>query len=387
MIAVACGCQFLDGIAHGDERRDLGVDLGDMVQRQALDVGAGPPFVVPEIEKPPYALDREAEIAGAADEAQNADIGLAVNAVAAFAAAGGRDQAGDFVIADGLGRHAGTFGRLPDIHGGASMRRTPPRMTPCRQDGPSREGKVKLAIVYRRVARVPTVSGARTSLFVPELDRLFVAARAGSNEPAGCTGRTHEVGWSRRGIGCGADKLWRGRAYRPFDGTDAAVVEPGEIEIELGPVEYLRQGAERALLAPDLRINYGFIAGWEVALEGKLAHGLTAGIPGRSLVESQVLLKVVLREGTLQEKPGPVSQPNSAFYCRGLMINTAPEQSPTASSRSATDQKADITQHLAERLYASTAGRLTAASTMLLRYGLWLISQRPEEAEPPCHHR
>ena len=28
-------------------------------------------------------------------------------------------------------------------------------------------------------ARIPTRSGARTSLFVPELDRLFVAARAG----------------------------------------------------------------------------------------------------------------------------------------------------------------------------------------------------------------
>ena len=37
---------------------------------------------------------------------------------------------------------------------------------------------------YRRVARVPTVSGARTSLFVPELDRLFVAVRAASHEPA-----------------------------------------------------------------------------------------------------------------------------------------------------------------------------------------------------------
>lgn len=37
---------------------------------------------------------------------------------------------------------------------------------------------------YRRVARVPTVSGARTSLFVPELDRLFVAVRARSNEAA-----------------------------------------------------------------------------------------------------------------------------------------------------------------------------------------------------------
>jgi len=32
---------------------------------------------------------------------------------------------------------------------------------------------------YRRLARVDTSSGARTSLFVPELDRLYVAARAG----------------------------------------------------------------------------------------------------------------------------------------------------------------------------------------------------------------
>jgi hypothetical protein len=37
---------------------------------------------------------------------------------------------------------------------------------------------------YRRLARVPTVQGARTSLFAPELDRLFVAVRAWSNEPA-----------------------------------------------------------------------------------------------------------------------------------------------------------------------------------------------------------
>ncbi len=32
---------------------------------------------------------------------------------------------------------------------------------------------------YHALARIPTRSGARTSLFVPELDRLFVAARAG----------------------------------------------------------------------------------------------------------------------------------------------------------------------------------------------------------------
>jgi hypothetical protein len=94
-------------------------------------------------------------------------------------------------------------------------------------------------------------------------------------------------------------------AYRPFDGTDAAVAETGEVEIELGPVEYLREGAGRTLLAPDVRINYGFIPGWEAALEGKVTHGLTAGIAGTSLVESDALLKGVLREGSLQEKSGP----------------------------------------------------------------------------------
>ncbi|MEA2914756.1 MAG: hypothetical protein QOJ15_6837 [Bradyrhizobium sp.] len=37
---------------------------------------------------------------------------------------------------------------------------------------------------YRRIARIPTVSGARTSLFVPEMDRLVVAVRVSSGEPA-----------------------------------------------------------------------------------------------------------------------------------------------------------------------------------------------------------
>jgi hypothetical protein len=37
---------------------------------------------------------------------------------------------------------------------------------------------------YRRLARVTTVAGARTSLYVPELDRLFVAARATAEAPA-----------------------------------------------------------------------------------------------------------------------------------------------------------------------------------------------------------
>ncbi|MGY4334041.1 hypothetical protein ACVWWG_008458 [Bradyrhizobium sp. LB7.2] len=37
---------------------------------------------------------------------------------------------------------------------------------------------------YRRIARLPTATGARTSLFVPELDRLLVAVRVGPAGPA-----------------------------------------------------------------------------------------------------------------------------------------------------------------------------------------------------------
>ena len=36
---------------------------------------------------------------------------------------------------------------------------------------------------YERIAKIPTVPGVRTGLFVPELDRLFVAVRASSGEP------------------------------------------------------------------------------------------------------------------------------------------------------------------------------------------------------------
>jgi hypothetical protein len=40
------------------------------------------------------------------------------------------------------------------------------------------------ATAYRRVARIATVSGATTSLLVPELDRLFVAVRSTTEHAA-----------------------------------------------------------------------------------------------------------------------------------------------------------------------------------------------------------
>ncbi|WP_246728439.1 YncE family protein [Microvirga terricola] len=37
---------------------------------------------------------------------------------------------------------------------------------------------------FRRIAHIPTAAGARTSLFAPELDRLFLAVRGGTQERA-----------------------------------------------------------------------------------------------------------------------------------------------------------------------------------------------------------
>src|SRR5450631_3501812 len=39
-------------------------------------------------------------------------------------------------------------------------------------------------------------------------------------------------------------------AYRPFDGTDAAVAAPGEVEIELQPAGRLREEGTTSLIAP-----------------------------------------------------------------------------------------------------------------------------------------
>jgi hypothetical protein len=94
-------------------------------------------------------------------------------------------------------------------------------------------------------------------------------------------------------------------AYRPFDGTDAAVAEPDTLEIELGPAEYVRESDERLLIAPNVRLNYGLTKGWEAVLEGQTAHGLSAAARHTSQIENGLFLKRVLRDGVLQDQPGP----------------------------------------------------------------------------------
>ena len=98
------------------------------------------------------------------------------------------------------------------------------------------------------------------------------------------------------------------RAYRPFNSTDAAVADPGKIEIEAGPLGLLTEGSNRFVVAPSLILNWGFAERWEVVLEGR--HFVRIGSnrsaePRRRVDDSALSLKTVLREGVLQEKGGP----------------------------------------------------------------------------------
>lgn len=93
-------------------------------------------------------------------------------------------------------------------------------------------------------------------------------------------------------------------AYRPFDGTDAAVAEPGEMEIEFQPAGVLHGSSQTTLTAPATVLNYGFTKNWEVILQGQVETPLSPGGPS-SLSEAGAFLKHVLRPGSLQDKSGP----------------------------------------------------------------------------------
>ena len=90
-------------------------------------------------------------------------------------------------------------------------------------------------------------------------------------------------------------------AYRPFDGTDAAVADLGEVEIEFQPTGAIRAGQTKPV--SDAILNFGFADRWELVLQGT-AQPLPEGI-GPLSVSDGAFLKYVLRPGVLQEKSGP----------------------------------------------------------------------------------
>jgi hypothetical protein len=96
------------------------------------------------------------------------------------------------------------------------------------------------------------------------------------------------------------------RAYRPFDSTDAAVAERGQVEIELAPFGLVQEGSDQWLVAPSMILNWGFADRWELVLEGRhFVHlGAAGPEPRLRIADAALSVKTLLREGSLQDQDG-----------------------------------------------------------------------------------
>jgi opacity protein-like surface antigen len=92
-------------------------------------------------------------------------------------------------------------------------------------------------------------------------------------------------------------------AYRPFDGTDAAVADFKQIEIEFQPFGWQGDASQKTLIAPAMRFNWGFAERWELVVEGQLETPLSPGGVS-SLTANGAFLKYVVKPGVLQEQTG-----------------------------------------------------------------------------------
>ncbi len=78
------------------------------------------------------------------------------------------------------------------------------------------------------------------------------------------------------------------------------------MEIELGPVSWLKEGGEPSIVVPSVVVNWGFAHRLELVLEGRHLVRLGGGRdePRFRLDETALSMKGVLREGTLQGEGG-----------------------------------------------------------------------------------
>jgi hypothetical protein len=89
--------------------------------------------------------------------------------------------------------------------------------------------------------------------------------------------------------------------YRPFVSTDAAVVDPREVEIELGYFNLERANEENTFITPKVVLNWGLVRNLEVVGEFEVEK---APEESAQVVDPALFLKAVLKEGVLQGEDG-----------------------------------------------------------------------------------
>ena len=111
-------------------------------------------------------------------------------------------------------------------------------------------------------------------------------------------------------------------AYRPFDGTDAAVTEPGEVEIEFQPAGVLSSNGQRTLVAPATVLNFGLVKNWEAVFEGRVETPLDTPGP-TSLTDAGAFLSTSCALESCRTRQAPASRQSSELSCRTLLAIAA----------------------------------------------------------------
>jgi hypothetical protein len=162
-------------------------------------------------------------------------------------------------------------------------------------------------------------------------------------------------------------------AYRPFDGTDAAVAAPGEMEIELQPAGPRRDEGGTSLLAPVTVINYGFSENWEAVFEGTGQTPLSPGGPA-NLTDGGRSLSMCCGPEACRTSLVPALQQNLACCSRTAPAIQVSGQAWRASSRSAlTGERSTSTRkpRLRANIMAMSLPASSSKDRTRGRFGRW----------------
>jgi hypothetical protein len=157
-------------------------------------------------------------------------------------------------------------------------------------------------------------------------------------------------------------------AYRPFDGTDADVVDVGEVEFEVSPVTWVREAGDDALVVPSLVVNVGTWSRWELVGEAEVAVDLDGDtdVDAAGANDAGVFLKGLLRPGSLQGRTGP----SIATEFGALLPSEDPDHVGAAAALIVSQASAAVTLHGNLAASLTRSGRPGAFGSLILEGSL-----------------
>jgi hypothetical protein len=104
-------------------------------------------------------------------------------------------------------------------------------------------------------------------------------------------------------------------AYRPFDGTDAAVAKLGDVEVELAPADLLREHTQNTMINGFTILNLGIAPDWEAVFSGQAQNQQFVTDTPFSLGNVSAFLKTVVRPECFRTRVGRVWLSNLGRFC------------------------------------------------------------------------